>query len=375
MKLNDRIQSWVEAGLIDRNQARSIQDFESNRQSRPYAMYSFIILGVTVISIGIISLIAANWEAIPDWVKLTGDLIILCTAALLIFQFRENHIIHYSLSVFYALFVLASIGLISQVFHTGGELYEAIFLALFLTAPLMLLQRGRFLLHLWLVGFIYAFLYYMFEEHPFTSVGLGGVHILTTGSILLLASLLFRSGPEDFESHSRGSFFWGILLLTIASVWFSFADLEKGDVAGSGVEKSVLVPGILLICSAAYAFFMLPRTLERKVMILVTIGFLYLLFFMSLFVYPIGDKTLYLAIVFILLSLSAGITFFDYRFVFDTFLVLAGLRFLIIYFELFEDLATTGLGLILAGLIIIGAVIIYAKSRSRIQNYLKERLK
>ncbi|MCB1168444.1 MAG: DUF2157 domain-containing protein, partial [Leptospiraceae bacterium] len=66
MKIAEKLQIWVEEGLIQSGQAESILAFENKKHTRPYAMYSFIILGVTVISIGIISLIAANWEAIPD---------------------------------------------------------------------------------------------------------------------------------------------------------------------------------------------------------------------------------------------------------------------------------------------------------------------
>ncbi|MCB1306427.1 MAG: hypothetical protein KDK37_19190, partial [Leptospiraceae bacterium] len=143
----------------------------------------------------------------------------------------------------------------------------------------------------------------------------------------------------------------------------------------SQIETFVLLPSILLVCSAAYAFFFLPRSMPRKVMIIIAFALLYFLFFFSIYVYPVGDKETYLAIIFVLLAMASAIVFFDRRFVFDTFLVLAGIRFLIIYFEVFEDLATTGIGLILAGLVIIGGVVLYAKTRSRIQGFLSEKLK
>ncbi|MCB1169127.1 MAG: DUF2157 domain-containing protein [Leptospiraceae bacterium] len=375
MKLADKIKTWVEAGLIQPDQGKAIEQFEANRHSRPYAMYSFVILGVTVISIGIISLIAANWEDIPDAVKLGTDILILLITAFFVFYYRKSPILYYSLSVFFSIFVLASIGLISQVFHTGGELYEAVALALLLTAPLMFLQEGRFLAHLWIAGFVFALLNYLFDQYYFHSFGLGAVHILTTGSILLLAGLVLRSAGAVLQTQARASFAWGVLVLSIAAIYFSFADLESSDLKDSSIETWVLIPSILLVCAAAYSFFMLPRTLPRRIMVLAAFGFLYVLVFFSLFVYPVGDKFTYLGILFVILAMCAAIAFFDYRYLFDTFLVIAGIRFLVIYFELFEDLATTGIGLILAGLIIIGGVILYAKSRSRIQEYLKERLK
>ena len=49
---------------------------------------------------------------------------------------------------------------------------------------------------------------------------------------------------------------------------------------------------------------------------------------------------------------------------------LIGLRFLIIYFQVFGSLATTGIGLIVSGLIIIGAVVGWYKSRKKVQAWL-----
>ncbi|MEQ8353070.1 MAG: DUF2157 domain-containing protein [Leptospiraceae bacterium] len=376
MKLKEKLKNWVDEGLINSSQATAIEEFESEQSSRPYAMYSFIILGVAVISVGLISLIAANWESIPDGIKLFVDFLILISAGAAIYYFRNTAILFYSLGVFFSLFVLASIGLISQVFHTSGEFYQAVALALFLTAPLMILQNGRFLLHLWIIGFCFSFLSFAFENYSFDDdVALNLVHLLSLGSILLLTSLLLRSAGPNLENHSRATMFWALASLSGTAFALSFNALEAEDVKDSGVELGVLLPSILLVCSAAYSFFMLPRTLGRRIMTLITFGLLYFLFFFSFFVYPVGDKSIYLALIFVLLAMSAGITFFDYRFVFDFFLVLAGIRFLIVYFELFEDLATTGIGLIVAGAVIIGGVVLYARSRSRIQSFLQERLK
>ncbi len=214
----------MEAGLINAAQATSIQEFESEKGSRPYAMYSFVILGVAVISVGLISLIAANWEFIPDSIKLLGDFLILAGTGTAIYYFRDR-LLFYALSVFYSLFILASIGLISQVFHTSGQLYEAVGLALFLTAPLMLFQKGRFLTHLWLLGFCFVFLNATYDHFEFENeFELNLVHMLSLGSILLLISLLFRNQEATAEVHSRATLFWALAALTFAAFSFSFLD-------------------------------------------------------------------------------------------------------------------------------------------------------
>ena len=47
-----------------------------------------------------------------------------------------------------------------------------------------------------------------------------------------------------------------------------------------------------------------------------------------------------------------------------------GFRFLIIYFEVLEDLAFTGIGLVVSGLIILGTTILWYKSKERIDRWI-----
>src|SRR5262249_38386347 len=63
------------AGLIDGPTGARIRAFEKSSRA-PIALYALGVLGAGTVALGIISLIAANWDAIPATMKLAGDLLI-----------------------------------------------------------------------------------------------------------------------------------------------------------------------------------------------------------------------------------------------------------------------------------------------------------
>jgi len=75
-KILKKITIWKEAGLISDEQFNSIRQFEEANAPKNLAAYTIISLGAIVICIGIISLIASNWEDLGDGVKLLLDFLI-----------------------------------------------------------------------------------------------------------------------------------------------------------------------------------------------------------------------------------------------------------------------------------------------------------
>ena len=82
------------------------------------------------------------------------------------------------------------------------------------------------------------------------------------------------------------------------------------------------------------------------------------------------------AALFILAWFAAAFFLFrlDYRKLFNALIVGIGIRFLVVYFQVFSDLAMTGLGLIVSGLAIIGLSALYIKKRESLYA-LMERIK
>ena len=79
-RLNNRLTLWEQNRLIAPEQKQLILDFESQNKT-PHLPYAVFMLGVFVTALGIISLIAANWEEIGGGVKLTADFILLAVLA------------------------------------------------------------------------------------------------------------------------------------------------------------------------------------------------------------------------------------------------------------------------------------------------------
>ncbi|MEZ5450857.1 MAG: DUF2157 domain-containing protein, partial [Thiolinea sp.] len=85
--LGKKLNSWLDQGLITEQQYEAIRAFEQGEGSsnQNWWLYSLLILGCSIIGLGIISLIAANWAVIPDGIKLGTAFSLLGLLALMIF--------------------------------------------------------------------------------------------------------------------------------------------------------------------------------------------------------------------------------------------------------------------------------------------------
>ena len=86
------------------------------------------------------------------------------------------------------------------------------------------------------------------------------------------------------------------------------------------------------------------------------------------------NKDILDAALFIFLWFFIALIFLSYekQRLFDFFITGIGIRFLVIYFQVFGTLAYTGFGLILSGLLIIGFSILYIKMKDRLTRSIKE---
>ena len=140
--IEKRLARWVAAGLLDADQAERIAAFERER-GKPVFLYAVAGLGGLAIAIGLVSIVASNWDAIPGRLKLAIDLVMVGGLGYGVSRWdrsgpgwaREAGIL-----VLYGL-VVASIALIGQVYQLGGKAHEALAVWSALTALLM--TRGR----------------------------------------------------------------------------------------------------------------------------------------------------------------------------------------------------------------------------------------
>lgn len=138
-----KIAAWHEAGLIDAATRDRLLAHEAVH-ARPLALWAVFGIGALAIGLGLVSVIAANWEDIPGLVRL-GVHLVLIVAALAALFLREDRIAATSPWAVEALvFITAALGLtffghLGQVYQTSSPLWQPLALWLALFSPLLLL--------------------------------------------------------------------------------------------------------------------------------------------------------------------------------------------------------------------------------------------
>jgi membrane protein CcdC involved in cytochrome C biogenesis len=149
-RIDGKIRRWAEQGLITREQQQALSAFERQRAFCSGGMV--IILGISVLALGLISIIAANWQYTPPGLKLGAQWLLLAISAYLPWRFQNRPLAFELLLIFYMLCCLAAIGLSAQVFHSSYPLYMGGALWCLMTAGLFWLSQNRFSAFLWLLG-------------------------------------------------------------------------------------------------------------------------------------------------------------------------------------------------------------------------------
>ncbi|OMI18319.1 DUF2157 domain-containing protein [Leptospira weilii] len=371
MRLEQKLKRWVEAGLIRSEQSDAIRNFEGTRKT-PYLYYSFIILGVIVIGIGVIAIIAANWEEIQDSLKLGAGLTALLLVAGLAFRKRENPNLLTVFIVLNSILILGMIGLVSQVYNLEGKYYEAAKLWCILTFLFLIATDSKTFLHLWSIGFqIYItgwiieqtehggennWKYYWNTYFYYSAIGFTGIWLVAEKFVL--------------ESRRATLFFWAVLFLIVGTFFQGFFQGWTENYYNSSenleyfytIDFPWLMVGFRLFVLAPLFYLLFSNkeiSSNQKKSLSVSLFLLFLLYFPYPFQYvhaeSIGSHiwnyfvTLLLSFLFILFWLSIASSFRDHKKIFDLSLAIVGIRFLYFYFDLLGTLTYTGFGLIVSG--------------------------
>lgn len=141
-----KIELWHEAGLIDDATRDGLLAYEA-AHAKPLALWAVFGIGALAIGLGLISVVAANWEDVPGQVRLAIHLALI--VGMLSFAFvREERIAGTSPWAMEALiFILSVLGLtffghLGQVYQTSAPLWEPLATWLVLFGPLMIVY-GR----------------------------------------------------------------------------------------------------------------------------------------------------------------------------------------------------------------------------------------
>ena len=361
-----KLKAWSNAGLIDEATVARIRDWEA-KNARPLGLWALIGLGALAIGLGLVSVVAANWDAIPGLARLSIHfLLIAAMAGFMIWRsIREatvNAYFHDAMLFTFGALGLTFFGHIGQVYQTNSPLWQPLVLWLMIFTPLFLgFGRGWLAAAMWLSVLCYTAYehwgWYLDRNLIFdvSQQGSKNVPTLYMGVVSSLPAFVMALAALMREQSNRHDF-WrrleqlGIMLIVLGVTGFQLA-YAFGAGRGLGqVEVASVQAACLVIAASAIRFARSTRSGTATAAILVA-GALTLLLAMGVHASSVGTGLLFM----IFWGAIAGAALFaGWRFVFQISVATLALRLIILSFELASDLLGSGLGLILAGLATLG---------------------
>lgn len=375
-RIDKKIEEWVRADLLNREAADSILAYEDRQPASSWILSGFLVLGAVTVGIGIISLIAANWEAIPDSVKLATDLILLSALAYAIFKTHvENKPLYFEMYlVAFQITCLASIGLISQIYNTGGKAWQALLLWSMITAGVAIASKKAFVPFIWATGFFAGVINGTFEIEMLKSFYKGQEQALIMAIPLLAALmtvLLKNYFGESGQTHALRV--WSFIALIFALITIEvinssdFYYLYNND--NPGINLVAFAPGYTLAFLVGIAFIREDQFNRLQIWISLFALLGYVIQFHLSFLFLKSDNISAVFTLLILTLIAILMASLRHRKIFQVLVVFIGLRFLVLYFQALGGLATTGVGLIVSGVLIIWMVTWWNKKRQAIANW------
>lgn len=355
-----KLLAWQSAGLIDSETVASIRDYEA-AHSRPLALWSLIGIGALAIGLGLISVVAANWDYIPGLVRLTVHMLLMVALAAymgFISPAKSNDYFHDA-----QIFILGALGLtflghLGQVYQTSSPLWQPLALWMLLFSPVMLgLGRGWPVALMWTIGLIGTTM-----AHLGDSFSLATRNALSIEYQVLIISppIIAAVGATYLRERSARPDFWRrlvILSLTVIILGVSIATVVRTSaftqigVAKQG-EASIALMQAVLLMAGAFAIYLIRRHAAGGIpaQLLALSGSILIAIAL------IGDSDIGAAILFMLLwtGIAASALIGGLRWLFQVAVAIIALRLIILSFELAGDLLGSGIGLILAGIVTLG---------------------
>lgn len=359
-----KITTWYAAGLIDAATRDRLLAYEASH-ARPLALWAVFGIGALAIGLGLVSVVAANWEDIPGQLRLAVHLALIAGALAALFL-REERLAAASPWAAEALvFVTAALGLtffghLGQVYQTSSPLWQPLGIWLVLFAPLLLLLGRGWPSALAVLGgsvwcaweYATAMTGYGAVRDPgfLWQIWLGVVIGLPVALALGAAWLRARSTRPDFWRRlEQLALAYAVVGASLACALASVGGFGDGGYWDSGTIT--LASGGVALLTGLALMPVRPGTSGRMAgAIIAGSGLL-------LQVVPVADGlTVPAAALFMALwvGIAAAALAAQWRGVFQLAVAVISLRLIVLSFELAGDLLTSGAGLIAAGLMILG---------------------
>lgn len=154
-----KLKEWVSAGLITEPQSDAIHAYETAKKRGGFGR-NLVALSLFAILIGVLSVIASNWNAIPGGVKIGAHVLLNLSIGLAALKADLMNKDYWREGLAFAFFglTLTLIVLIGQVFQLEGSHAGALLLWMLITLPFMLVfSQTRMTAIPWIVAFLGTF--------------------------------------------------------------------------------------------------------------------------------------------------------------------------------------------------------------------------
>lgn len=345
MSLNRKLEDWQAAGLIDAQAVAAIRAHEA-RESRPVALWAAIGLGLLALALGIVLIVAAGWDRIPAAIKLAGNLVLVIAAAQTVFRAQRGSWLAEGALVVLAALVLAGLALHAQVWQLTGPLWQLLgWWALLMSPAILLAGSTRLTAYLWAA--MLAALALSFALDSAAPAYMKGWPPALLPFLLYLSATPKGAPPPKFRDGVREAG----LALTLGAA--SLAQLAWSMPVSSHDAVQVLSHSVWTLVIATVTFFIVreDRTVVRTALAASAIAVLLVLIPHSDSLLPRLVGALSFLAMWGAIAMAADRD--GWTTLFGIAIAAIALRILIVYFELFGGLATTGFGLVGGGVLLI----------------------
>ncbi len=410
MTLRDKLAEWTAAGLLSPPQAEAIAAFEAAAGEKTRLSTSQVpaeqtgiwdaprgvkiassVAGVSI-ALGIIAVVASNWDAIPGALKIAGNFGILALLGWGLVSLGERRVAWAfdAMLLTFVGVVVGSVALVMQQFQLNISFARALPMIFVAVSPALLLGRSRFVAGFWILlacGTWCAVAAEFFPEFLLELIGPQLIFALPF-ALAALAEWLKRNAPDSPLRQSAVPLSWSLLAIgTSISTFVLYRDVREAY-ARSGtttVAVSLVVALALVLGLAAVLHRMLrveghdhsatPEDASRgapqegRSAALRRLAWVSACVMLLPLVVPwltgTSASSLLSAVIFVLYWVVVGNAAVRSGWARGTDLVaiVLGIRLLAIYIEVFGSLLSTGLGLIGAGLLTLLLVSVWMRRR------------
>lgn len=247
--LGRRIDEWKAQGILSDETAHKLVQFEISRPRRVRVSFTGMVLGLGAILIGIgaILLVSYNWENIPNMIRQAGYLSVLLGIALGC-GFSRRAVVSGALEVVWMFWLLAGIGLWTQIYQLPKNDFWWLLVVLFLSLPMVWLGKRPFTAAMHAAIFCWAMFVGAWSSRSMISVqdveAGGEIIVKLTVFVVLWGAMAMQ--VRTLAGARAKILFW----ITLIVFFGSLSVTDALDIDDDGIIM-LLVAGLAMLPSAA----------------------------------------------------------------------------------------------------------------------------